>query len=79
MFAQDLYAAALARERHQCVAGKESLRVMDHVYLVAVHCVRARQQLEVSKMGRHHDDPLTGVFLRDFLPVVVAIVGDAVS
>src|SRR5215472_1569559 len=50
MFADDIHSRAFADERHQRIAGKKALRMMDQAYLVAVQRVRGEQQFEVSKM-----------------------------
>ena len=61
MLAHDLDPGALAHEGHQRVAGQEALRMMDQGYLMPVHRVRGRQQLEVAEMRAQHDDPAAGV------------------
>src|ERR1700683_407421 len=79
MFAQDFNAAALARERHQRVAGQESLRVMDQVDLVAMHRMRACHQLEISEMRGEHNHALAGISGGDLIPIMETFVAHLVA
>src|ERR1700687_1049353 len=75
--AHDIDAGALTHPGHQRVAGHEALRVMHEGYLMAVHRVRRRQQLEVSEVGAEHDDAAARIGTLDLVPVMKALIGHA--